>query len=155
MTAPGAADAPQANEAAQDRRLIISQRMQAPLGMKQIGSWVAAGAIDDEGTATITNIVLTPVPGAGKALATVTQVLISRDDPAQMLELLDHVWVRPFPLPPPNHRVKLEGTWQLVAGTKAYADLRARGKLSGTNTDRLVDGKPGRESTVVRGGTAE
>jgi hypothetical protein len=145
---------PQASGASANEPLMISQRMQAPLGKKQFGSWAAAGAIDDEGAATITNIVLVPVPGSDKALATVTQVLISRDDPAQMLELVDHVWVRPFPPPPPNHRVMLEGTWELVAATKAYANLRARGKLYGTNVDRLVDDKPGRESTQVRDGSA-
>jgi hypothetical protein len=133
---------------------MISQRMQAPPGQKQKGSWVAAGVIDDEGTAEITKLQVTGQPG-GKALVIATHVLASGDDPEQMIELDSRSWLRPYPPPEPKHRVLVEGTWKLVAGTKAYANLRARGRMYATVTDRVVGDHTEREITLVRDGSAE
>jgi hypothetical protein len=47
----------------------------------------------------------------------------------------------------------VEGTWRLVVATKAYANLRARGRMYGTLTDRVSEGR--REITFVRDGSAE
>jgi hypothetical protein len=137
-----------ASEASEDHRLIISQRMQATLGGMQTGTWVAAGAINDAGTANATTVV---VPhGGGKALVTATHVLTS---PAGMLQLKSHTWLRPFPPPTPN-RVMVEGTWQLVAATGAYANLHAHGKLYATVSPGVVDPGP-KEITIVRDGSAQ
>jgi uncharacterized lipoprotein YmbA len=144
----------QASGASEDEPLMISQRLEAQLGQTQKGTWVAAGAINDEGDATITTSVVTPDADDGEASVTATHVLTSRGDSAQMIELSSQTRLRPFPPPPPKGRVMVEGRWRLVAGTKAYANLRARGKLYATITDRLVKGKPGREITLVRDGSA-
>jgi hypothetical protein len=145
---------PKASGASDDEPPMISERMGAPGGTQPTGTWIAAGAINDEGDATITTIVVTPDPDGGKASVTATHVLTSRGDPAQMIELSSQSWLRPFPPPPPKRRVMVEGRWKLVAGTKAYANLRARGKLYATAADREVDGGPVREITLVRDGSA-
>jgi hypothetical protein len=158
MTSLGSADAAPASGASEDQRLMISQRMQAPRTggpTNQTGSWVAAGAIDDTGTATITQAQITP-QSDGTALVATTHLLTSRDDPAQMLELESRARMRPFPPPPPNRRVMLEGTCRLVSATRAYANLRANGRLYATITDRVIDDPEPieiREITLVRDGS--
>jgi hypothetical protein len=132
---------------------MISQRMRGR-GTAQIGTWVAAGAIDDEGTARVTDIQGTEQPD-GTLLIVATHVLVSGDDPDQMIELRDRTILQPFPPPEPQHRVLVEGRWRLASGTKSYANLRARGRLYATVTDRLVDGTVDREVTLVRDGSAE
>jgi hypothetical protein len=160
MTAPDEADAADTSAASEGQRLVISQRMEADLNAEGqpteqfTGSWVAAGVIDDEGTATITQAQVTPRPG-GKALVEAMHVLTSRDDPAQTLELESRTFLRPFPPPPPNRRVMLEGTWRLVAATEEDANLRARGRLYATLTDRVVGNTRRREITLVRDGSAD
>jgi hypothetical protein len=152
MTALGAADAPQASGAFEDQRLMISQRMQAFVGSSdQRGTWVAAGAINDEGTAFATSAV---VPhGGGKALVTATHTLTNSAENG-MIQLESHTWLRPFPPPTPN-RVMVEGTWMLVAATGAYADMQAYGKLYATvSPGPVVDERPTREITIVRDGSA-
>jgi hypothetical protein len=153
MTARGEANAREASAAPEGRRLMISERMNAPLSAPrdQTGAWVAAGVIDDEGDATVTPQV-TQQDG-GRAVIEATHVLTSRDDPAQRLELESRTTVRPIPPPPPNRRVLAEGTWRLVRATKAYASLRAGGRMYGTLTDRVSEGR--REITFVLDGSAE
>jgi hypothetical protein len=141
------------SEAAGDQPLMISQRMRGR-GTSQTGTWVAAGAIDDEGTARVTQIQSTGQED-GTLLIEATHVLVSGDDPDQMIELRDRTTLQPFPPPEPQHRVLVEGRWRLASGTKAYADRSARGKLYATVTDRLVDGTVDREATLVRDGSVE
>jgi hypothetical protein len=144
----------QPGEASDDQPLMISQRMRGR-GTSQSGTWVAAGAIDDEGTATIPQTQITPQED-GTALIVATHVLVSADDPDQMIELRSRSTLQPFPPPEPQHRVLVEGTWRLTSGTKAYADLRARGKVYATITDRVDEqGREDREVTMVRDGSAE
>jgi hypothetical protein len=143
---------PQPGEASDDQPVMISQRMQGR-GTSQTGTWVAAGAIDDEGAARITQIQST-AQDDGTLLILATFVLVSGDDPDQMIELRDRTTLQPFPPQGPQHRVLTEGTWRLTSGTKAYANFRARGKLYSTVTDRVDDqGRMDREVTMVRDGS--
>lgn len=145
---------PQPGEASNDQPLMISQRMRGR-GTDQTGTWVAAGAIDDEGEARITQIQITPHPEDGTALIEATHVLVSADDPDQMIELRSRNTLQPFPPLEPQHRVLTEGPWRLASGTKAYANLRARGRMYATVTDRVDDqGVVDREVTLVRDGSA-
>jgi hypothetical protein len=160
MTAPDELDVAEASAASEGQRLMISQRMEADLDAAGrptelfTGRWVAAGAIDDEGTATITQTQVTQQP-SGTALVVATHVLASRVDPTQTLELESRTTLRPFPPQEPNRRVLVEGTWRLVEATKDYANLRARGRLFATITDREVDeNQEIREITLVRDGSA-
>jgi hypothetical protein len=159
MTAPGETEAPNASAATEDQRLMISQRMEAPLNAAGqptdlfTGPWVAAGAINDEGTATITQTQVTPQPG-GKARVLATHVLTSLGNPAQTLKLESRTTLRPFPPPPPKRRVLVEGTWRLVEATEAYANLHANGRLFATITDRGTGSNRVREITLVRDGSA-
>jgi hypothetical protein len=144
---------PQTSEASDDQPVMISQRMRGR-GTSQTGTWVAAGAIDDEGAARITQIQSTERDD-GTLLIEATFVLVSADDPDQMIELRDRTTLQPFPPPEPQHRVLIEGTWRLASGTKAYANLRARGKVYATITDRIIEERVDREVTMVRDGSAE
>jgi hypothetical protein len=144
---------PQASGASKDEPLMISERMRGR-GTAQIGTWVGAGAIDDEGTARITEIELTKQDD-GTALIVATHVLVSGDDPDQMIELRSRTTLQPFPPPPPKGRILVEGPWRLISGTKAYASLRARGRMHATVTDVVGDqGDVDREITLVRDGSA-
>lgn len=140
---------PQPTEAAGDQPLMISQRMRGR-GTSQIGTWVAAGGINDEGQASVTQINGTTQDGT--LLVVSTHLLVN--DQGQ-LALRDRAILQPYPPPPPRRRVLLEGRWKLVSGTGAYADLRARGKLYATATDVVVDQGVDRELTLVRDGSAE
>jgi hypothetical protein len=117
---------PPPSGASEDQRLMISQRMRATEPGKQTGTWVAAGAINDAGTAFATTVVVEH--GGGKALLKATHVLTSVDGE---ITLESHTWFRPFPLPTPP-RAMVEGTWEQVAATGVYADHHARGKLFAT-----------------------
>jgi hypothetical protein len=141
------------SEAAGKRPLMISQRMRGR-GTAQSGTWVAAGAIDDEGTARITEIEIA-MQDDGTALIEATHELVSGGDPDLMIELRSETTLQPFPPPPPKGRVLVEGPWRQISGTKKYANLRARGKLYATITD-VVDAQGGvdREVTLVRDGSA-
>jgi hypothetical protein len=143
---------PEPSEAAGDQPLMISQRMRGR-GTEQTGTWVAAGAIDDEGTARITQIQSTDQDD-GTLLIEATHLLVSDADEEQMIELRSETILQPFPPPPPQRRVLVEGPWRLISGTKRYANLRARGKLYATVTDRVGDEGVDREVTLVRDGSA-
>jgi hypothetical protein len=143
---------PEPSEAAGDQPLMISQRMRGR-GTDQTGTWVAAGAIDDEGTARITQIQSTDQDD-GTLLIEATHLLVSDADEEQMIELRSETILQPFPPPPPQKRVLVEGPWRLISGTKRYANLRARGRLYATITDRAVGNTRRREITLVRDGSA-
>jgi hypothetical protein len=101
----------------------------------QVGTWVAAGAINDAGTATAQ---VSAAQGHGTGTHTLT-------GSAGTLTLEEDVQIRPYP-PPTPRRLMVEGTWKLVAATGAYAGLKAKGKIYAT-----VDGvKAPPEITFVR-----
>ena len=107
----------------------------------QAGTWVAAGAINDAGSATA-QLSVDP-NGRGTGTHTLTS-------PAGTLTLEEDVRLQPWP-PPTPRRLMVEGTWKLVAATGAYAGLKARGKIYATS-DRAKDPP---ELTFVRDGSAE
>ena len=141
---------PQPGEASDDQPLMISQRMQG-IGTAQSGTWVAAGAINDEGTVSITQI--DDEPGdPGTIVIVATHELVST---AGSIELRSTTTLQPFPPPPPKRRVLVEGPWRLTSGTGAYANLSARGRMYATVTDAVdAQGRPTREVTLVRDGSA-
>jgi hypothetical protein len=107
----------------------------------QVGTWVAAGAINDSGSATAGQLSVDP-EGRGTGTHTLT-------GSAGTLTLDEDVQIQPFP-PPTPRRMMVEGTWTLVAATGAYAGLNARGKTYAT-VDRE---KIPPEITFVRDGRA-
>jgi hypothetical protein len=132
---------------------MISQRMEGS-GTLQRGTWVAAGAFNDEGTVRITQIDSTN-QGDGTLLIEATHELVSGEVEEQMMELRSENILQPFPPPPPRRRVLTEGPWRLASGTGAYANFRARGRMYSTVTDRMDDkGNVVREVTLVRDGSA-
>jgi hypothetical protein len=138
---------PEPNEAARFRRVMISQRMEGR-GTEQTGRWVAAGAIDDEGPASVAQIQRGQERDGTVEIRT-TFVLDSDAVPGQRMELRDVATLQPFPPPEPQHRTLAEGSWTVISGTGAYANLRADGEVYSTGTDRAV---VGREITLVREG---
>ena len=94
----------------------------------QVGTWVAAGAINDAGSATA-QVSVDPT-GRGTGTHTLTSS-------AGTLTLEEDVQIQPFP-PPTPRRLMIEGTWELVAATGAYAGLKARGKIYAT-VDRVKE----------------
>jgi hypothetical protein len=123
---------PQPGEASDNQPLMISQRMRGP-GTAQSGTWVAAGAIDDEGTARITQIQSTP-QSDGTTLIEATHVLVSGDDQDQMIELRSEPSCSRFR--PRQHRV-------LVGGPGGWSPGRRRTLTSaaaGSCTRRLLTG---------------
>jgi hypothetical protein len=143
MAALGGTDIPRSSGGSDDQRLIISQRMKATGPGAQSGTWVAAGAVNDNGTADATSVVVEH--GDGKALVKATHILSSVDG---TITLESHTWFRPFPPPTPPH-VMVEGEWKQVAATGVYADMDCRGRLYAT-VDLTT-----REITIVRDGSAE
>ena len=137
----GGADVPATDGSSEEQRLMISQRMKATAPGRQSGTWVAAGAMNDAGHVDATAVVVEH--GGGKALIKATHTLSGVDG---MITLESHTWFRPFP-PPIPPRVLVEGDWNQVAGTGAYAEMKARGKLYAT-----VDQATG-EITIVRDGS--
>ena len=106
----------------------------------QVGTWVAAGAINDAGSATAeVSTDLTNGHGTG------THILTSS---AGTLTLQEEVRIQPWP-PPTPRRLMIEGTWKLIEATGAYAGLKARGKTYAT-VDRV---KVPPEITFIRDST--
>jgi hypothetical protein len=105
----------------------------------QVGTWAAAGAINDAGNATAQ--LSQPSPqgrGAGRHTLTGSDGTLTLDEDVRL---------QPFP-PPTPFRLMVEGDWELVAATGAYAGLEARGKTYAT-VDRENDPP---EITFVRDG---
>ena len=122
-----------------DQKLMISQRM-TPAPQGQVGTWVAAGAINDAGSATAeVDTDLNNGHGTG------THTLTSS---AGTLKLHEDVRIQPWP-PPTPRRLMIEGTWKLIDATGAYAGLKAGGKIYAT-VDRVKDPP---EITFVRDST--
>ena len=94
----------------------------------QVGTWVAAGAINDAGSATAQVSVDPDGRGTG------THILTSS---AGTLTLKEDVRLQPFP-PPTPPRLMIEGKWKLVDATGAYVGLKASGKINAT-VDRAKD----------------
>lgn len=94
----------------------------------QVGTWVAAGAINDAGSATA--VVSVDPNGNGTGTHTLTSA-------AGTLTLYEEVRLQPWP-PPTPRRLMVEGTWWLTAATGAYAGLEAGGKIYAT-VDRAKD----------------
>jgi hypothetical protein len=105
----------------------------------QVGTWVAAGAINDAGSATA-QVSKPDSHGRGAGTHTLTSS-------AGTLTLDEDVLIQPLP-PPTPPRLMIEGDWELVAATGAYAGLKARGKVYAT-VDRA---KNPPEITFVRAG---
>jgi hypothetical protein len=108
----------------------------------QVGTWVAAGAINDAGNA---NAKVSQPDSQGRGAGTHTLT-----SPAGTLTLNEDVKIEPYP-PPTPRRVMIEGDWELVAATGAYAGLKARGKVYAT-VDRAKDPP---EITCVRAGRVQ
>jgi hypothetical protein len=125
-----------------EQRVMISERMQLTSPTTQAGTWVGAGAVNDAGSGTAT---FTVVPhGDDTGLLTGTHVLTGSSG---TITIETSAFVRPFP-PPTPPRAMAEGTWKIVSGTGAYADLEGRGKVYAT-----ADFTTG-EITIVRDGSA-
>jgi hypothetical protein len=125
-----------------EQRVMISERMQLTSPTTQAGTWVGAGAVNDAGSGTAT---FTVVPaGDDRGLLTGTHVLTGSSG---TITIETTAFVRPFP-PPSPPRAMAEGTWKIVSGTGAYADLEGRGKVYAT-----ADFTTG-EITIARDGTA-
>ena len=111
-----------------------------PASQGQVGTWVAAGAINDAGSATA-EVSTDLNNGHGTGTHTLTSS-------AGTLTLEEDVRIQPWP-PPTPRRLMIEGTWKLIAATGAYAGLKARGKMYAT-VDRVKDPP---EITFVRDST--
>ncbi len=85
----------------------------------QAGTFHAAGAISDTGTAT-SDFTVTPL-GGDRALLEGDHVLTSA---AGSLVVRSRVTLFPYPSP----RVIAQGTWKIVAATGTYAGLQGHGK---------------------------
>ena len=122
---------------------MISQRMKpGQQAGTQVGTWVAAGAINDAGSATAL-VSVNQNNGHGTGKHTLTGA-------AGTLTLDEKVRLQPWP-PPTPPRLMIEGTWKLVDGTGAYAGLEGGGKIYAT-VDRAKDPP---EITFVRDGSAK
>lgn len=75
---------------------MLSQRMHRTTSGKQEGTWAAAGAINDSGSAQATYVVVET--GKDKGRVTATHVLTSA---AGTITLDTQAWLRPFPPPTP------------------------------------------------------
>jgi len=89
----------------EDPRLMISQRMHRTGPGSQEGTWVAAGAINDSGTARATQTVVQQGPDRGRVNA--RHVLTSA---AGTITLETQAWLRPFPPPMPPRQLWSRGT---------------------------------------------
>jgi hypothetical protein len=110
--------------AAEGRRVVIAERNNIavfdPATGKgtQVGTFHAAGAISDSGTATA-DFTVTPLRG-GRALLTGDHILSSG---VGTLVVRSRVTLSPFP----SSRVIAQGTWTIIAATGGYAGLEGRG----------------------------
>lgn len=111
--------------AAEARRVVIAERNmivafdQSTGKGTQVGTFHAAGAISDSGTATA-DFTVTPLRG-GRALLKGDHVLASA---VGTIVVRSRVTLSPFPSP----RVIAQGTWVIVAATGGYAGLEGRGE---------------------------
>jgi len=128
--------------ASDERRVMISERMQLTGPTTQAGTWVGTGAVNDAGASAATFTVVSH--GDGKGLLNGTHVLTGS---AGSITVETRPWVRPFP-PPAPPRAMAEGRWWVSGGTGDYAGLRGRGKVYAT-----ADFTTG-EITIVRDGSA-
>jgi hypothetical protein len=112
-------------------------------GPGQVGTWVAAGAINDAGSATAEQLNVNQNNGHGTGRHTLTSA-------AGTLTLDEKVRLQPWPAPTPR-RLMVKGSWKLIDATGAYAGLEAEGEIWGT-VDRAKDPA---EITFVRDGSAE
>ena len=128
-----------ASSAPGGKAVMFSERMQLTGPSTQAGSWVGAGALSDAGSATAS---FTLVPEGNHGKLTGTHVLNSSSG---TISIETNARVRPFP---PEERAMVEGRWQIVGGTGAYARLHGQGKVYATG-----DFTTG-EITIVRDGTA-
>ncbi|MGH2765335.1 MAG: hypothetical protein ACRDKA_05425 [Actinomycetota bacterium] len=125
-----------------EQRVMISERMQLTGPTTQAGTWVGTGAVNDAGAGMA---IFTVVPhGDDKGLLRGTHVLTGSSG---TITIETTAFVRPFP-PHTPPRAMAEGTWKIVSGTGAYADLQGRGKVYAT-----ADFTTG-EITIVRDGNA-
>ena len=128
---------------------MISQRTRIVAPGKQEGTWVAAGAINDTGTAIATSSTPVQIGSTDKGRFTATHVLTSAAGKGT-ITLQGESEIQPFPPPPPPRPPALvNGKWELTGATGTYANLRARGKLYATLDPTT------REVTIVRDGKAE
>jgi hypothetical protein len=94
--------------------------MERGAGATQVGTWAAAGAINDAGDANA-KVSQPDAQGRGEGTHTLT-------GSAGTLTLKEDVKIEPLPAPTPP-RMMIEGDWELVDATGAYAGLKARGKV--------------------------
>lgn len=118
---------PLAASADDDKRVVIAERnhivaFDPATGVgTQAGTFHAAGAISDSGTATAPGFTVTPL-GDGRARLEGDHILSS---PQGTIVIHSVATVFPFPSP----RVIAKGTWKVVSGTGAYAGAEGRGKV--------------------------
>ena len=124
--------------AAGGEAIMISERMQLTAPTTQAGTWVAAGALSDAGSATAS---FTLVPKGTDGRLTGTHVLTGS---AGTITIETTARFRPYP---PEDRAMVEGTWKVVGGTGDYAQLHGHGKVYATG-----DFTTG-EVTIIRDGT--
>jgi hypothetical protein len=125
--------------------VMLSERMRPVAPGSHEGTWVAAGAINDAGTAQATFTVEEQGQERGRVKGTHVLTNAAGDG---TITLDFQAWLRPFPPPTPPRQVMVEGTWKLVAATGRYAGRKASGKLYGT-ADRTVS--PPQVTTVYDG----
>jgi hypothetical protein len=112
-------------------RLVLTERMQltsfnpATGEGTQAGTFVAAGAVNDAGSATA---VFTATPSEGGCgVLTGPHTFTSS---AGTITVFTKATICPFPPPPPRSFAR--GNWHVVGATGVYAGLRGRGKIFAT-----------------------
>jgi hypothetical protein len=121
-------------------RLVLSERMQLTGPNTQQGTFVAAGAINDAGSASATFSVTPAAPGRGALHG--THVL---EGAGGTITLDTRAVV--FPFPPPNPpRAWARGKWTIVDATGDYAGITGDGAVYAT-----ADFTTG-EITIIRDG---
>lgn len=135
------------------RRVVIAERNMiaafdpATGRGTQVGTFHAAGAVSDTGTATA-DFTVTPTDD-GRAILEGDHILSSA---VGTLVVRSRVTLSPYPSP----RVIAQGSWRIVAATGGYAGLAGRGKSLAvgdftTFTATIMrDGKVGQNSDVQR-----
>jgi hypothetical protein len=109
------------------KRIVITERNTATSATTQVGTFVAAGAVNDAGSVTATfSVVPSSHPGVG--LLTGTHVLTGSSG---TITVETRAKVIPFP-PPTPPRALATGKWRVVSGTGSYAGLRGGGKIAAT-----------------------
>jgi hypothetical protein len=130
-------------------RLVVTERMQvtsfnpATGEGTQMGTFTAAGAINDSGAATATFRVVPTKDGCGTLTGPHTYVGSSGT-----ITVFTKGVLCPYP-PPTPPRSFATGTWRVIAGSGAYTGLRGRGRVIAT-----ADFGTG-EITIAREGEVE